>query len=424
MSARRRSSPPCTTLLADADDTPVVAVSSDASPQRLLPVVFSMAVTTAIAYGTLLFGFSVMMTDKAAGGDFSKAVLSAAYGLAVVVGGSLAFSVGRRVDHHGLAAVIGLGSVLGGVGFIVLATAREPWHVIVSGLFFMGPALAMASYEPIFVAIGHALPSVARPRALGIVTVGGGLAGPIYLPITAALVDAFGWRGAAGALGGFQAIVGLIVAFTIIPRGWGIGARSAERPQLMRWLAGDPRFVVYTLAIVLSSVAMQPVFVHRIAVFEDAGFSITLVAALGGLASIVSLPGRYVAPMMTGRFAGTSIQAGALLLAGLAVILMVYPRGTWPIVIHFVVFGAAFGALLPLRAVVMSHWYASAQLGRVMGLQWTLASLGGAGAVWLVGVARDELGTYRQTVIAMAGILMLSALLTTVSERVRARPIT
>jgi cyanate permease len=61
---------------------------------------------------------------------------------------------------------------------------------------------------------------------------------------------------------------------------------------------------------------------------------------------------------------------------------------------HFFLFGLAFGALLPLRAMVMGGWFSGPNYGRIMGAQWTGVVLTAASGPLLVGMVRDTTGDY------------------------------
>ncbi len=161
----------------------------------------------------------------------------------------------------------------------------------------------------------------------------------------------------------------------------------------------------------LSFGALQAVFFHRIAVFEDAGFSVAAAAAWAGIASLLSFPGRFGAPLVRGRYSGLYLYAVFAAAMAVAVVLMVAADVTWMMVIHFVVFGLAFGGLLPLRAVVMGRWFSGSGYGSIMGAQWSLAAIAGAVSPWLVGVMRDVTGSYDGPMIAVIVALALSAVL-------------
>ena len=121
--------------------------------------------------------------------------------------------------------------------------------------------------------------------------------------------------------------------------------------------------------------AAQGIIAHRVARFEEAGFSLATVALWAAIASAMSLPGRWIAPMLAARYGATRVQAAATLIVALSVLLMVDGTGSWQMISHFSLFGLAFGGLLPLRAMVMADWFSGPAYGRIMGAQWTGAVL-------------------------------------------------
>ena len=79
---------------------------------------------------------------------------------------------------------------------------------------------------------------------------------------------------------------------------------------------------------------------------------------------------------------------------------------------HFILFGVAFGAMLPLRPVIMADWYSGPGFGRIMGAQWSLAAVAGAAGPWLVGFGRDAAASYDGPLIGVAIALVVAAALT------------
>ena len=55
----------------------------------------------AVAFGAMFYAVSVMLTDEAAGAEFSTTTISIAYGGLTLVGGGLAYFIGRRADRLG-----------------------------------------------------------------------------------------------------------------------------------------------------------------------------------------------------------------------------------------------------------------------------------------------------------------------------------
>ncbi len=380
--------------------------------------VLAVAATVVVAFGSMFYGFSVFLTEEAAGGEFSTSLLSLGYAGSVVAGGLLAFPVGRYADRHGVRGVFGVGAVLGALGLTAFALARQPWQVLAAWWLLVGPATAMTYYEPAFVAFDQWFSPAQRPRALATLTLIGGLAGSVFIPGSAALVRWLGWRPTAALLGALLAAVGGITALVVVPSAAFPDREAAALPPLrVRGLLREARFVLYTVALVLSFASMQAIIVHRVARFEEVGFAVVTVAAWAAAASFFSLPGRYLAPFVAQRLRPARVQAAAILVLAAAAVLMVDGSSSWQMVGHFAVFGVTFGALLPLRPMVMAVWYSGPSYGRVMGAQWTVVALSGAAGPAFVGVLHDASGGYRLPSVFLVVALTAGAWLVAASAR-------
>ena len=383
--------------------------------------VIPLASTVTVGFGVILYGFSVYTTDQAAGAEFSKTILSVAYGGSVFVGGLLAFPVGHVLDRRGVRPVVAIGSVVGCLGLVGFSQAIEPWQVIAVWWLLIGPAQAMIYYEPAYVAIDQWSDSPrARARALATITLIGGLAGIVFIPGATQLVALLGWRGAVAVLGLLLLVVGAGTALIAIPRFKGQKASVAEQKEggrLGTALFRDRRFRLYTLALILLLLSTQGIIAHRLARFEETGFSLGTVAAWAAGASAMSLPGRWIAPGLATRLGATRVQTFIALLVAVSTLLMVDGASTVQMVGHFSLFGLAFGALLPLRALVMGDWYSGPSFGRVMGTQWTVVVLIASAGPVLVGVMRDVFSDYAAPFVVLTALLLVAAVAIAFSGR-------
>jgi MFS family permease len=379
-----------------------------------------VATTVMMAFGVILYGFSIFVTDSAAGADFSKTVLSVAYGGSVVVGGLLAIPIGMWADRRGVRRIIALGGSSAAAGMVVFAASREPWHVIAAWWLLIGPASAMLFYEVAFVALDQWSVPTDTPRALGLVTLIGGLAGIIFIPGTEWLVASIEWRPTAATLGAMVAVTAWLTAAVAL-RGvpTPLGTASAMRHRVLRnRLLGDKRFLIHTAAMALVFFAVQGLFAHRVAVFDEKGFDLGTVAIWGAIASALSLPGRWIAPLMATRTKASNVQAATTVLLAAGTILMLDGSEGWQLAGHFIVFGLAFGAFLPLRAMTMSEWFSGSSYGATMGSQWTVVTIIGAVGPVAAGFLRDTTGEYTPAMGALAAALALASALLIVVIRV------
>jgi len=377
------------------------------------PAVVAVGVLLAVSFGTILYGFSIYVTDSAAGADFSSSVLSLAYTGSVVVSGLVAAPLGRWMDRHGTRSVAAVGGLVTCTGLVAFSVAGSSLPLVAAWWLLIGPGTAMVYYEPAFVVINQTVETATRPRALGVVTVIGGFAGAIFLPLVEAMNSSLGWRPTVRALGLFIGVLGLGAAALTSRRGVQSSGDGPRTKLRLGVVLADRRFVLITSGLILTSVAFNGLLAHRVDRFTEAGFAIQTVALFAGAASLISLPGRYLGPMFGGRSHGASVLAWFVLVLVFATALTIPSGPDWFMPTHFVIYGLAFGAILPLRALAMDQWYGTDHYGRRMGIQQTATLVvGGTGAL-LAGVLRDATGNWAVpmtvlTLAAAAGLALIT----------------
>ena len=390
----------------------------DASTKATLVQIIALSVLVMVAFGTLFYAYSIFITKEAAGAEYSISLLSVAWTGAVLVGGGFAFLVGRHADQHGVRGIMGLGTLVGAAGLILLGASQSGWQLVLVSWLLIGPAGAMTFYEPAFVAVDQWFGVAGSTRSLATLTVIGGLAGPIFIPLTGFLTVSLGWRWAAVVLAAILLTVGLVTTIFVFPSHMGERhERHGAAPHLgMAALFKDRRFALFTAATLLTFMAVQAIIFHRIAVFEQAGFAITMVASWAALAGLMSLPGRLIAPYLSNRIRPVLVAAAVTLVMGAATAFAAAAMAQWQMGAHFVLFGLAFGAATPMRAVVMGRWYSGPRYGRIMGIQWTIVATIAAAGPLMVGLLRDGTGSYSLPMALTAALFVAAAILTAASE--------
>jgi len=370
-----------------------------------------------VAFGVSLYSMSVLLTDQAAGGEFSITVLSAGFGGSAVVAGLLAPMVGRHADDHSVRGVTLLGAVLGAAAMALFALAESPWQVLAAFWLLLGPAVAMTLYEPAYVAVGQWVLDSDRNKAIGLLSLVAGLAGPVFVPMTGFLLDAFDWRPTAALLGALYLVTG-IAAAAIYPRHKPKDHREHALARV-RWrrFFDDHRLLYFTAAVVLTFASMNSVIFHRVAAFEEQGFSISTIAILAGISGLLTFPGRYLMPLAAEHVRATSLFTLACFGVVVSLVFAIIGSPWTAMVAFFVLFGVFFGILLPTRAVIMNDWYAGEDYGAVMGKQWAVAAVVGGITPWLVGTTRDALGGYTLPLVALTALVGVAAALNHAAAR-------
>jgi len=366
------------------------------------PAVIAVGVLLMVSFGSILYGFSIYVTDGSAGADFSSSMLSFAFTGSVVVSGLVAAPLGRWMDNHGTRRIAAVGGLVTLAGMLAFSVADTAIGLLAAWWLLIGPGTAMTYYEPAFVVINQTVDSAIRPRALGVVTVIGGFAGAIFIPLIEMMNSTFGWRPTVRILGLAIAVLGVVGSQLIPHRTRTTASDEVEDAPPLREILRDRQFLQLTSGMVLLSVAFGGLIAHRVDRFSEAGFEIETVALLAGAASLISLPGRFFGPVVAGRGHAGRVLAWFAAVIVLATVLTIPAGPGWFMPSHFVIYGVAFGAILPLRALTMDQWYGRNHYGRRMGIQQTATLvIGGLGPL-LVGVLRDVSGEWLIPMSVMA----------------------
>jgi MFS family permease len=396
-------------------------------------VVGTLAITEPISWGILYYGFGVMLTPIQQEMGWSHAELTGAFSLMLLVSGIMAVPVGRWLDAHGARGLMTLGSCLAVAAVIGWAQVQSltDFYLIWMAI---GVVSAMVLYEPAF-AVTATWFVRQRAQALTLLTLGGGLASVIFVPLATWLVEWVGWRSALWHLA-------LILAVTTIPlhalvlrrspaavhalpdgdarpvvaptpplhprpvssalqdrlRPSGIPVNVALRTAAFWWLS-----VAFTFSLV-ASVALA---VHLLPFLTgqgySPGFAALTVSVLGGS----QIPGRLVFGPLSSRFSlrVTTALLYTMMTVGL-VLMLVAPVG-WLVLLGASFFGMGSGAGSPARAALVGDFFGVANYGSINGTMTLVLTAARAGAPVAMGLLYTWTGGYN----AVFGTLIVCATL-------------
>ncbi len=384
-------------------------------------VAASMFINT--SYGTLSYAFSVLVTTEAAGGTFGVSAVSLAFGLALLVSGVAALVVGTIADLFGSRRLMICGSILGAAGLGALSLCDERWQLVAVMVLLLGPAMAATFYEPVYVLMNRWFAPHERPKAYGVLTMVSGISITIFTPLTSALVDGLGWRGAVAVLALILLTVGVGLPLWAIrepplpPSARRTSARDIVVQTVRGLRAGNARFWTFTFAFFAANTAFSGYSFHLIAQLEARGFAQGDVANVVGLAGILSLPARLLMPALSGAANAVTLLAVCLAALGGAALLVSVAESWWQVWAYIVVYGAVFGAVYPLRALVTSERFSGAYFGRLLGTQALFVAVSRAAGPALIGFFASDAESYAVAFQISAAVLVAGAIVVAVSMR-------
>jgi predicted MFS family arabinose efflux permease len=261
------------------------------------------------------------------------------------------------------------GSLLGALGFVLLAYAASPVSFMAVWML-LGVAIAASLYDPAFATLGRIFGAAAR-RPITALTLIGGFASTAGWPATQFLLVHTGWRTTYFVFAALLAVIAAPLHAFALPRSRG-GHKShadpnAELPSAPLPAKGLPFFLV-AAGFAIYAFVPSGLAAHLLAIFKrqgiDAG-TVVLVGALFGPAQVGArvcemIFARDVHPLRVAR------AALALMLFGF-VLLAVTEFSVIIAVAFAILFGAANGLMTIARGAVPLALFGVAGYGRVLG---------------------------------------------------------
>jgi MFS family permease len=373
-----------------------------------------------LAYGWVVIGAGALMTCVAMGSMFSLAVflqpmsvdtgwsrtgISTAVTIAFLAMGFAAFAWGSLSDRYGARIVVLLGALLLGLG---LALASRATSLLEFQLLFgiiIGVA-AGAFYAPMM-AVASGWFEHNRSLAVALVSAGMGM-GPLTMaPFARWLITNYEWRPA-------MLVVGITATLLIVPAALlvrrppvvldvappapGVATPVAALAPEPRMSAGEalrtPQFAALALAHFACCAAHSGPIFHMVTFAIGCGIPAMAAVSVYSLAGLSGLGGRLLLGVLADRLGAKPVLVGGLMVQALGAGAYLFVNQLGELYALSVVFGIAYGGVMPLYAILARDYFGGHIMGTVFGAISALASLGMAFGPWAGGWVFDTYASY------------------------------
>ena len=153
-------------------------------------MIAALSATLTTSYGILFFAFTVYLPDMEAEFGWSRATLTGAFSVAMLVSGFSSIPIGRYLDAHGARRVMTGGSILAALLLVAWSQVQSlPLYYLIWAA--LGLSMAACFYEPAFVLLANWFVRK-RARALTLLTFGAGFGSVVFVPVATALAHRYG----------------------------------------------------------------------------------------------------------------------------------------------------------------------------------------------------------------------------------------
>jgi predicted MFS family arabinose efflux permease len=340
---------------------------------------------------------------------WSYAIVIGGLSLGLAISGLSSIFIGRRIEHHGGRPVLLFATIVLAFGEVLLGMAPNPlayfaaWAVLGIG---MGAGL----YDAAFATLGRLYGQRAR-QAISTLTLWSGFASTVTWPLSAFLVERFGWRGTCFTYACLELLLCLPLILAFIPA----RAEDVALPEIAadNPLFAEPRpldrpratFLVLASILTVAATSAAVMSVHMLAFFEAGGLSEAEAVAVGTLLGPAQVFTRLIERFIGNRLHPIWILLIALLFMTLGLSFM--SMGAGVAVIAVISYGAGAGIWSIARGTLPLALFGSKGYAVLMGRLAMPMLVAQAIAPSIGAILIDRFGA-SATIAMLAGTMTLS----------------
>jgi MFS family permease len=357
---------------------------------------------------------------------WSKTALAGAFSFIQLVGGVIGPVQGIVMDRVGPRAVMRVGFVVFGAGFLLLSQV-ETLAAYYGAFLLLALGFSLTAFFPLTVALVNWFERK-RARVLSTMSLGFAVGG-LLVPVVAYSLEEFGWRGTAFGSGILVMAVGLPLAQVMRRRPEDYGevvdgirepskpadrGRSApaqpppaavapERDFTLREAIRTPAFWLISLGHGAALLVVGAVQVHVIShLKEDLGYSVGSAALVVTLMTLMQVCGMLIGAAVGDRSDKRSIAAVCMFMHMVGMLLVAFAASLLMVLSFAVLHGLAWGIRGPLMQAIRADYFGRSSFGVIMGLSSTIIMLGQIGGPVVAGLMADQTGNYESGFTLMA----------------------
>ncbi len=373
----------------------------------------ALALAQLVAWGTLFYSFAILVEPMGVEFGWSKAEMNGALSLGLAVTGTASYTVGRWIDRRGGRLLMTVGSILGAILLALWAQITALWQLYAVWAA-IGAVSAMVLYDPVFAVVARVFSSDYR-RAITTITLLGGLASTVFIPLSQVLVELLGWRHALLALAAIQLplcagipwflLRGREASGSIAPpigdiRSAGVVGRALRQPTFWLLVVSFVSYALFYTSLLFNLIPM----------LRERGFTTGEAVAIYAFIGPAQVAGR-IALLLLERFLTVTVAGlvGTVLPATAMAVLLVVEPGSLLMFAFAIAFGAGMGIKTIVQATAAPEFLGREGYGSLQGALLMPVYAAQAAAPFVAAIIWQVGGGY----LLLERLLFLSALLST-----------
>lgn len=371
--------------------------------------------------GAVFYGFTAFFEPIRREFGWSYMQISFAASLRGLEMGLFAPIVGFLVDRFGSRTLIFLGTIVVGLGLILLSRTQS--LAMFYGSFLL---IAFGAGGCTLVVTMAVVANWFRRKvgiALGVMASGVGVSG-LIVPLIVYLIDVYGWRVTLAVLGAGMWILGIPLSFVIRDRpekygylpdgevsreslsstetngeGVEIGLREALRKRAFWYL---------NIVEAIRMLTVSSVIIHVMPYLSSIDAPRATAGIVAGAIPLFSIMGRFGFGWLGDAFDKRHVMAWTFGFISVGMLAFCYMKAVWIVLVFLLIFSPGYGGGIVLRGAILREYFGRDSFGKILGVTYGSGAIGGIIGPTLAGWAFDTLGNYHIVWLIFCGLNALA----------------
>ena len=389
-------------------------------------VVFSLLIMMIVIWGTR-FAFGVFFNPMLTEFGWTRAMVSGAFSLSMIVDGITAVLMGRLNARLGPRIVLTLTGILLGIGYLLMSQISSFWQFYLFYGVLIGIGMS-GSFVPVTSTVARWF--VARRSTMtGIVLAGTGIGNLIGAPVSEWLISSYDWRTSYIISGAVVLVVSVVFAQFLrrdptqmgqVPYGESRDAKVGVKPEVWGFSLQEAlhtrQFWLFSGMLLCFGACMFTIMVHIVLLATGLGISAATAASILATIGALSIGGRLILGGVADRIGNKQIFIIGFSFMAASLFWLAPAREAWMLYLFAIIFGFTQGGMGVSESPLVAKLFGLSSHGLIFGVAGLGFTFGAAIGPLLAGYIFDVTGSY-QLAFIIAGISGTIALVLTIALR-------
>ena len=338
--------------------------------------VIAGAIIACWGYGSWYYGMGALLIPLTTEFGWTRTQLTLAFSMRSIEGGLEGPIGGMLIDKYGERKITIISTIIACVGLVAVLFVKTIWQFVFVWGFIVSLGFNLGLYDTVNSAVAKWFHKD-RSRAIGIVTIGGGLGAPVIVPVMTYIIENYSWRFALVFVIASTALIAIPLAYFfmkdhppeyygMLPDGDHLKKREGDEKEVKLDYGYDftPKealktrsFWMMLIAFMLNGGTLAMITIHQMAFHQSLGIDAMAAAGILGLMATISLGGRFLTATLGGKYTERQYIMLGYTLRTIGLGIFIYARTIPFIMLFALVYGVGYGITIPAQTSLRANYF-------------------------------------------------------------------